>query len=447
MPSQIRARRLAALAALTILGAAASVPALGAEPATTVRVSPASVRVAGPTVIAGWKDGPVSVPAADQPALIATLPLPAGRWVAWAKLYVAKAYSRDPITFAGVRCTLRPSQRVAVVSSATARVGSGGSPWPARQPLALSAAASFGDAGGTLSLRCAASHEQPGGPVSAHWIKIMAMRVGTLTSVRLADGATTTLGSGSPKAVVGSSGGVVTMPHGTTKTIGRVWLAAGAWWVRTSFTFNGNYRGYANCKLVLGTSLGDSATIETGQGGPLVTVMDAAAWSSSGRWAKVVCKGGSHAPDPEDPTNEVRDVHLSAVKLGTLVIQGPRGGSSTYGSGWPRGKFRTAAERYLPEQQWSTLVSVPVEAGRWMFLAKAEVAADAPVTCQLTAGSDFDRTALGDWGDSTLPFAVVHRFTGDGAARLRCRASSSGAHVRGIRVMAFKLGSLQNKPL
>jgi hypothetical protein len=445
MLSQIRRRRVAALPALVILLAPAAGPALGAEPATIVRASAASVRTTGPSVIAGWKDGPVSVQAADQPALIASLPLPAGRWVAWAKLYVAKANSGD--TFANVRCTLRPSHRVALVSSALVRVGSGDSPWPARQPLALSVAATFADAGGTVSLRCAAFHEQPGGPVSAHWIKIMAMRVGTLTSVRMGDGSTTTVGSGSPKVVVGSSSAEVTMPHGTTKTIGQVWLGPGAWWVRTSFTFDGTYQGYANCKLVLGTSLGDSATIETGQGGPLVTVMDAAAWSSSGRWAKVTCKGGSHVPQPDEPENYARDVHISAVKLGTLVTQGPRGGSSTHGSGWPRGKWRTAAARYLPEQQWSTLVSVTVGTGRWMFLSKAEVAADAPVSCRLTAASDFDRTVLGDWGDSTLPFGVVHRFTQDGSAKLRCRAASSGAHVRGIRLMAFKLGWLQNKPL
>jgi hypothetical protein len=436
-----------------MFGLRASTAVVAASLSMVLAVGGASARTTGPTVVAGWKDGPVAIPSSSTLGLIATLKVPAGRWVAWAKLFVD---SNTTDWAVDVTCVLRASGRAANAHRGEVTVAPNfvGAP---TQPLALTSRGKFGDTGGKFYLKCAA--DGGAGEIKAHWIKIMAMRVGTLTTVNLASGNKTTVGSGKPKVIVASHSGPIS-PGGKCSPdacqdfweIGPVWIGPGAWWLRASATFDTTDPGGqvdGRCTF----NMGDSAdAVETPLDGVTVTrqersvipVMDTAFSSPTGKWVAAYCDASD---DYSPPSPWLGDARITAVQLSTLVTW-PRGVAVTYGSGWPKAKFKAATWRHLPDGNWSTLSSVPVEAGKWMFLGKPELSGMGAATCQLLASPDYDQTGIG-FGENaslSLPFAVVHVFSGPGTATLRCQpVGDLGAGQ--IRLTAFKLGSLQNIPL
>ena len=113
--------------------------------------------------------------------------------------------------------------------------------------MALSVPGRFGQLGGSFKVECRASS----GGVSAHMIKIMAMRAGTLKRVHIAPrSSVTTYGAGSPTIYYGSSAGSLFVPLLETRTIGRISLPAGAWTIRTIFSVEEDASGgYVDCKV------------------------------------------------------------------------------------------------------------------------------------------------------------------------------------------------------
>ena len=79
-------------------------------------VSTAGLRIPAPTVISGFKKGPVLIANSTTPQLVASLPLSAGIWVAWAKFYVdgVNAPNDTDVTCTlgtGARSPTLPAQR------------------------------------------------------------------------------------------------------------------------------------------------------------------------------------------------------------------------------------------------------------------------------------------------------------------------------------------------
>jgi hypothetical protein len=402
-----------------------------------------AARSQGPTVISGWKDGPVSMPPFGSPLLMASLQVPSGRWIAWAKLFVAynEADGSSIVT-----CLLKSSGASGETNRGVVKVANPDWIPPSKQPLSLTTPGVFGRGGGSFRVECGS---QGGlGGVTAHWIKIVAMRVGTLKRVHIGPrNQVTTTGSGSPTVVFGSRG-QVDLPLDQPVTVGSISLAPGAWWIHASFSYEEGPEGYADCELRYGNIVRDSVHIEADHLN-VVSVLEAAVTSSTTKVAKVICVGERYFA-LEGPDQPVTNFRITAVKLGTLIRDG-RGGPSTYGSGWPRAKYKAVASVHATPGAWATLTQVPVEAGDWLFLAKAEVDANAPdsfapADCQLRAEGDFDQTELGSWGDLSFPFAVVHRFPGSSTATLKCLPTES-TWASQIRLIAFRLGSLLNVPM
>jgi len=234
------------------------------------------------------------------------------------------------------------------------------------------------------------------------------------------------------------------VPLSETRTIGRMSLPAGAWAIRTSFSVEEDASGgYVDCKLFYGDVERDNFVSETDHV-RVMGVMDTAASSSSGRTASVTCNAENTAGDTTGQT--IDNFRISAVKLGSLV-RFDRLGPYQYGSGTPLAKFKAAGAKSLTVGAWTTLVTIPLEAGNWMVLAKANIGTyQGPVTCQVLMGADYDETALGSWGDLAFPFGVVHSFGSGGSATMRCFASFN-ASASEVRMTAFRVGSLQNVAL
>jgi hypothetical protein len=428
----------------TLIGALVGALALlaGSSAAEAGRTSP------GPTVISGWKNGPVAIPASSDGAIatrVAALTLPAGNWVAWAKLYVSSTqyYGASNVTcsFGKASRYVVPRHYGHVLLSRTSNV-------------VLSEGATFGSTGGKLTVACSTD----GFDATAHWIKIIAMKVGTLARVNMNNGQRTVVGSGSPKAIIASGDGASLEDQGEATEVARLTLSAGAWSVRTSFTDTVVYCGYgsyceytyAECTFMLDGARRDIDRVGTHNVSSMI-VMDGVMSSSDPQVAKVVCTGRTEWPDPffYDP-QYVSDVRITAIKLGTLVTYDHDGYPHVQGSGTPKAVYRAFDARSLTNTATLILGRLDLEAGRWMTLAKAE-ADDTPVDATLDAGSDFDISVVDDTEFKDLPAEVVHQFASLGYVAFSFHAPDATTGdpvlIRAIHITAFKLGSLQNVAL
>jgi hypothetical protein len=418
---------------------AATVWAAGSVPAQ------AGVRIQGPTVVSGWKDGPISAPVSSSLSQVAVLPLPAGRWIVWAKLYVSND-NPDIHSQIIVRCRLGVATIAGFLGhTGTVKVGHEEVSISSRHSIALNTSLNFSSDTGKVALRCAG--DEAG--ASLHWIKIMAMRVGTIGLVDMETGNKSTYGTGGPVAILGERAGPINLPEDVTTSVGKLTLASGRWAVRTSFSLVEDADPFFNCRLNVNGVSADSQDISPDEPRAVI-VMDTAVWSTNNIKINVTCHGFQSAGDYT--TNEfVRDVRISAVKLGTLTTFDNRGRAYDHGSGQPKAWFKAVGPRYLSSRQWMDVAWLDVGAGKWMVLAKAQVASGTAVTCQLTASSDYDQSATSTFSELALPFGVVHTFAAPGRVRLRCIApdvaTGDSELIRAIRLTAFQLGSLQNVPL
>jgi hypothetical protein len=392
----------------------------------------------GPKVISGWKNGPVAIPADSQATRVAALTLPAGNWVAWAKLYASNTLQNGNAS--KVTCSFGKASRF-VVPRHYGSVLLGGT-----MNLVLSEAATFGSAGGKFTIACS-TH---GNDATAHWIKIVAMKVGTLSRVNMDNGQRTVVGTGSPKAIIASGAGALLDDLDEATEVARLTLSAGAWSVRTSFTDGVDYCGpgayceymYVDCTFMLDGARRDIDRVGTLNQSSMV-VMDGVVSSSNPQVAKVDCTGRSEYP-PYYSEQAVSDVRITAVKLGTLVTYDQDGYPHVQGSGTPKAVYRAFDARSLTNTATLIFGRLDLEAGRWMALAKA-------VDARLDAGSDFDISVVSHTKYRDFPAEVVHQFASLGYVAFSFHApyatSGDPVLIRAIHITAFKLGSLQNVAL
>ncbi len=157
----------AAVAAVTA-GVMAAAPALGqtGQPRQPGQVT------AIPIIKSGWKNGPVNLTTSVTPVTVAKMSLAAGKWAIF-----AKAYLQDN----GAFTVLMNCQLVAGADFDITRPqleAGGGNAYS--QSIALNVVHTFATSG-AVRLKCATF----GVPVSVNFIKITAIKAGTLTNVQL----------------------------------------------------------------------------------------------------------------------------------------------------------------------------------------------------------------------------------------------------------------------
>lgn len=399
--------------------------------------------------MSGWKNGPVHIASSASYQDVAALKVPAGRWIVWAKLFITTDGWGGILT---ARCKLDssggPSHHAAVDVTNLPLDGID------RQSMALSTWASF-RAGGKVTLSC-------GGTVAARWIKIMAMKVGTLTTTDMATGFKTTVGSSQPNVVAGWKNPSTKIVEGTTETVASLALGGGSWAVRATFTVLQSH-GFPGsiCRLTIGGVVRDTTRFPWGQG-KMVVDLQTATSLARGQSVKVTCEVEDMSTGHGGGAYELgaSEIRITAVKLGTLVTFDADDDPVAHGSGLPKAYYESAPKQKLSTSLWSTVAHVDLEPGRWMAFSRAQLGYPAPLSdwyfnghlqCQLIAGSDYDQSHVEDGLTPSLPLAVVHRFADDGRIRLSCSADDAKANdpaeITAIRITVFKLGSLSNVAL
>jgi len=346
-----------------------------------------------PTVYEAHDYGPNHMSQASNPAAYLTLKVPAGRWVAWARLQTYSTQIRRHI-----KCTL------------TATNGALGRPSPAAgqsaqvttlaqdefDTIALTASIKSLRSQVTFALRCRdESSTQQRGNVDALQSRIVAMRLSSLTQTQLQNAGSSSSApspqgrSTSPaELTVGYRTSDLSIPKsGSPQTLATLALAAGLWSIRTSFSIvalSGNETGdpinRGNCRLVLATNtspvsttadavfvnIGDPGHDEDREAyyldtsGALGTpgVVKLQCWQTVGQGELVV-----------------RNLRIAALKDASLKIGNASTGSvsSSYGRGIPAVRYtRTQAAFQIPDSPETIVGWIKLPAGTWYVYAKLD---------------------------------------------------------------------------
>jgi hypothetical protein len=157
------------------------------------------------------------------------------------------------------------------------------------------------------------------------------------------------------------------------------------------------------------------------------------------------------------------------VKNGTLlgkdfkrgaIPAGPKGAPGAPGTPGPKGDkgdagpsdvfqaFRnTISPPPLPDNATTTLVTLPLAAGRYVIFGKLDFDGGGTMTCRLRAGGDSDRMLAsgGGVGGWNCNMQLVHEFAAAGTAILEIDTpSGAGARAGDAKVTAIRVGSLSN---
>ena len=214
---------------------------------------PVAAASRGPTVYWGAKTGPMDIPA-PLIGTVAVLPLPPGRYfvTATAVLLGRGIFPAEDDPTAG--CVLQVGSASDEVMAAPTWAGRAGS----RVPILLTVAGRL-KSPGKARLRCGGETRPEN--VGIRDIRIMALKVGRLTTRRNASPARTT-GSGSPRVIsVSDQGGASIAGDDRYHDASTLALPAGRWWIiaKAVATKGGAPRETYMCSLVAGSDHDDTA--------------------------------------------------------------------------------------------------------------------------------------------------------------------------------------------
>ena len=130
-----------------------------------------------PRIISGYDDGPIPVQGGTTPHSIGSMHVPTGAWLVVAKFYPDNTTSTGPLHLLCRLAAGADRDQVDLVVSPNGTIDH-------VQPAAFMLTHRFGGSGGTISVNCA----WPGstGDVQARFLKITAVKAGTLTTQALA---------------------------------------------------------------------------------------------------------------------------------------------------------------------------------------------------------------------------------------------------------------------
>jgi hypothetical protein len=381
---------------------------------------------------------------------MAALNVPAGRWMAWAKMqldYVGTGLTR-------VRCQLAAvpdsPQKTAPANSQAGylKVGAAAEDVLDVETFALSAAWNSTSSGASFRLRCNYENGAPvvGGLITANRIRIMALSVGRMrfTPLTISGGlATANPGFEPPIAEPGPVGGSRTasveravmghrqadlaVPAGTApQTVATLPLPQGNWWARATFTvlsLNGAEAGVpvndVECRLVMAPEDPSGAASAPDQNTARVhgfpgweedrhmMLLDAAGSVPAGGAARLQCAQTYGIADLV-----LRDIRVSAVKAGTLEIrEWDTGTTTTIGSGAP------VIIHLIDRDSAGGFPLIGLDPARWLLMAKVNL--HHPVVtnefndCRFTVlgPSDEDWSGLRYRFGTGVPFQIIHQDT------------------------------------
>lgn len=407
-----RPLRFLALAMLVAALAAAS-PTAGAQPPPP---SP------GVTVVSGSRDASVDIDT-PSPQTIAKLDLYAGRWVVWAKLTVGE--QSQSLQFLMVTCDLGAgaSQRHTAETDVMFPEQPVG-----EQTMELSQVVTLPIRGGgtAVVLRCK-------GETKASRIRMMAMRIGTLTQVDITAQTQTVAGQGPPFVVHGQRDISMPVPGESDGlvTVGQLPLAAGNWWIHVTLPLATNLASHdlevtVDCMVQAGAENDSGATRLWGHIGRSHTaVMDLTHHFASPGTARIRC-----ASDAPAGRARIDSVRITAIKVGALTEEVFFGGGrpTTTGAGSPRViAGADGGAMSIDDDGWRAVESIDLSSTTWMMVAKLSIKPPETIlkaTCRLVAvsGNASDTATTGSFvGERTLTMRVAAKLGSFPEAHLACR--------------------------
>jgi hypothetical protein len=146
-----------------------------------------------------------------------------------------------------------------------------------------------------------------------------------------------------------------------------------------------------------------------------------------------------------------KDFKSGQIPAGSRGATGATGANGPKGDTGPSDAFQAfrnfISPPPLPDAATTTLVTLPLPAGKYVVLGKLDFDGSGTVTCRLRAGTDSDRmlsTAAGV-GGFNCNMQLVHEFAAAGSAILEIDTpAASGVRGGDAKVTAIRVGSLSS---
>jgi hypothetical protein len=146
-----------------------------------------------------------------------------------------------------------------------------------------------------------------------------------------------------------------------------------------------------------------------------------------------------------------KDFKRGQIPAGQKGAPGAPGATGPKGDTGPSDVFQafrnTISPPPLPDDATTTLVTLPLAAGRYVIFGKLDFDGGGTMTCRLRAGDDSDRVlasaaGVGGWNCN---MQLVHEFSAAGTAILEIDTPpGAGARAGDAKVTAIRVGSLSN---
>jgi hypothetical protein len=430
-------------------------------------IGPSSVAAApgDPVVHQVSVAGPINITTQSSPAPLATLNVPKGKWVAWARVRVFY----DGLGYRLIQCTLNATngstQRFNADAAQSLTSATGGLGDPDADTFALTASLSSTTLAVKFAVRCRNLSGVDDLIPRASDIRIAAMKLGTLTQSALSTA------TSSPAVNPGQIAGRVLLPellHGsssidlpvqkssTPSTVASLPLSSGRWFVRASFSVVGvNGHGqdppvnFGHCRLLVAKdgARPSTAAMDT-------TVLDVLddGWEAHRRvYALDVA---TNVPDPgaarlqcwqADGIGDlvVRGLRITALRAGSLRFVDPQTGAttSTLGSGTPVMLHSRRSEVNLLADQSADVAKISLAAGRWLLMAKLGTERfGESIDCRIVVQGVETDEVYDPWPGTTLVMQMAPNLPQQGQVRLRC-TSSEDESVLWARLTAVRVNS------
>ncbi|HYI23376.1 MAG TPA: hypothetical protein VEX62_12175 [Candidatus Limnocylindrales bacterium] len=393
-------------------------------------------------VYAGERAGPVTISGGSNITTIASLTVPVGTWVAFAKMDAhVEELARDVV------CELTSPGEYQRIRT---RAGAAFHEAPGVANVSLNVVHTFTDLPGKFRLRCRA--EDPG--VTARNVRLIAMRVGTLTEHSLELGSSTTTGSTKPEVIHAHTQSAVSVYSDNFRSIATLPLPDGRWWIQAYLSVvetesSGAPIGYECQMTVGGQTDAVDGTLDPGDA-TMVSFNIAAIITPRTTLddVRVRCKaefGGAF---------EAGQMSITAMKLGTLTRVDLAGGSTTTsGEGKP---VAIHGQRLTAPDLDKTYKNVGEFGFGGSFIASAKITAidGETVQCRLRDGLDSDQS-MEEYPDYGRTMAM--QIASSDSPRIRrtlsvqCRdpdyASQPAGDVEYVKITALRLGTLTFRSL
>ena len=150
-------------------------------------------------------------------------------------------------------------------------------------------------------------------------------------------------------------------------------------------------------------------------------------------------------------SKDFRRGQIPAGATGATGATGPKGDKGDKGDPGPSDVFQafrnTISPPPLPDNATTTLVTLPLVAGKYVIFGKLDFDGGGTMTCRLRAGGDSDRmlATAGGVGGWNCNMQLVHEFAAAGSAILEIDTPpAAGARAGDAKVTAIRVGSLSN---